>query len=352
MLKIIACVSENLAIGKGNNLIFTIPEDMEFFKNTTSGHTVVMGHNTLKSIGRALPGRTNVVLTKEVPSKPIENVQYVTDANELIENIVSLAKNEDVYIIGGVSLYEMFLPYAHELLLTNVQCVATGCDAFFPKFEHIYTLEEESPVKIYIDRNYMTVSYTFQTWVRCVSRGKGHHTTGISSDSCFKDDGTDLELQYHTSKEAMDLLFSGVDIKHPSWEGYWHFNKEIGVVEMHCKDGSVLDIRATDRIEYTMKNIASDKWVVATPGNTPILGGAAWFDFEEAVRYMKRNIKVQSEYMDDDVYLELVEADILVDNKPVGTETHIGLFNDGEYLSYYHPTQCDIFGEWRFYNKK
>lgn len=91
-------------------------------------------------------------------------------------------------------------------------------------------------------------------------------------------------------KEALKSMKNGKKVKLPSWAGYWCWEND--TIMMHCKDGKVLDIRETDRVEYTMGNIASEEWILAYEGNTPVLGGEATFDFSEAIKYLKRGFKV------------------------------------------------------------
>lgn len=100
--------------------------------------------------------------------------------------------------------------------------------------------------------------------------------------------------------EAFALMKQGVPMKLPSWGGYWCWNKEEETIEMHCrpKDSdkgqcAVLDIRETQRVEYTLNNILSDEWIVAHEKNCPVLGGTATFSFGDAIKYMKRGLKVK-----------------------------------------------------------
>lgn len=99
--------------------------------------------------------------------------------------------------------------------------------------------------------------------------------------------------------EAFELMKQGNKIKLPSWGGYWCWDAEKQTIMIHCKpedadkgQGPVLDIRETQRVEYTFDNIASDEWVLADEKNTPILGGIATFNFGEALKYLKRGFKV------------------------------------------------------------
>lgn len=91
-------------------------------------------------------------------------------------------------------------------------------------------------------------------------------------------------------KEALGFMKNGGKVKLPSWGGFWTWEK--GTVMMHTKEGKIIDIRETDRMEYTLDNIASDGWQIADNKNTAILGGEATFDFGEAIKYLKRGFKV------------------------------------------------------------
>lgn len=93
-------------------------------------------------------------------------------------------------------------------------------------------------------------------------------------------------------KEAFGLMKQGEKVKLPSWGGYWCWDSEKETIMMHCKDGQVLDIRETQLVEYTMLNVCSDEWIVASKSNAPILGGEATFSFGEAIKYLKRGFKV------------------------------------------------------------
>lgn len=99
-------------------------------------------------------------------------------------------------------------------------------------------------------------------------------------------------------EKAFELMKQGHKVKLPSWGGYWAWDEEKQTILMHCRpDNSdtgnpVMDIRETQRVEYTMMNICSDEWVIADEANTPILGGVATFNFGEAIKYLKRGMRV------------------------------------------------------------
>lgn len=92
--------------------------------------------------------------------------------------------------------------------------------------------------------------------------------------------------------EAFKLMKEGHKVKLPSWGGYWYWDKYKETIIMHCKDNNELDIREMQVVEYTFSNIASDEWILAEKENTPILVGVATFNFGEALKYLKRGLKV------------------------------------------------------------
>lgn len=107
-------------------------------------------------------------------------------------------------------------------------------------------------------------------------------------------------------KQALEQMKQGKKVKLPSWGGYWYWDANEETVMMHCKDGRVLDIRQTEVVEYTLSNVCSDEWVIADETNTPILGGVATFNFGEAIKYMKRGMRVKRQgWNGKNQYIEL-----------------------------------------------
>lgn len=93
-------------------------------------------------------------------------------------------------------------------------------------------------------------------------------------------------------KQALEAMKQGALVKLPSWGGYWYWDPDKETIIMHTKDGEDLDIRETHRVEYTLENILSDEWQIADKKNCPQLGGLNTFSFGEAIKYMKRGLKV------------------------------------------------------------
>lgn len=123
-MKLIAAVSDDWGIGFDNNLLFKIKEDMQFFKEKTTGHAVVMGRKTYESIGKPLPNRENYVLTR--------NTEYYPDNIHMIHDISEIP--EDAYIIGGANIYEMMLPYCDTAYITKIHA-SKPCNKYFPNLD-------------------------------------------------------------------------------------------------------------------------------------------------------------------------------------------------------------------------
>ena len=130
MFSIIAAVGKNNELGKKGDLIFHIKEDMKFFKETTTGHTVVMGFKTWESLPKKLPNRKNIVISFEPVEGPDE---CVTDLAKYIQE--NKDTDEEIFIIGGGSIYAQFLEHAKQLYLTEVDGEDKDADVFFPVFD-------------------------------------------------------------------------------------------------------------------------------------------------------------------------------------------------------------------------
>ena len=130
MISIIAAIGKNYELGKDNDLIWHIKEDLANFKRVTMGKKIVMGAKTYKSLPKKLEGREYIVLSHSL--KNIENGTVFSDFDKLLNYLQSL--DEEVMIIGGASIYKMFLPYADRLYLTEIDAAAMA-DVYFPKFD-------------------------------------------------------------------------------------------------------------------------------------------------------------------------------------------------------------------------
>lgn len=107
-------------------------------------------------------------------------------------------------------------------------------------------------------------------------------------------------------KEAFRLMEQGVKVKLPSWSGYWYWDADKESIIMHTKDGEELDIRETQRVEYTLANILSGTWQIADEKNCPELGGEATFGFGDAYKFLERGVKVARKgWNGKGIYLEM-----------------------------------------------
>jgi dihydrofolate reductase len=132
-------MSLNRVIGAGNRIPWHLPEDFKWFKQMTTGQVIVMGHKTFESIGRALPNRTTIVLTRS--GGVIPGVLVAAELGQIDPADPALA-GRDIYICGGAQIYQQALPLCSDLYLTLVQRVVEG-DALFPPFEDQFELIEE-----------------------------------------------------------------------------------------------------------------------------------------------------------------------------------------------------------------
>lgn len=131
MISLIVAHDQNCCIGKNNKLLWHIPNDLTHFKNKTSGKIVIMGRKTYNSIGRELPNRLNIVLTKNPFFKTESSSVLVFDNIERITRNIS--EEEEVFVIGGEQIYKQFLPIADKLYITYVDHSFEG-DTYFPKY--------------------------------------------------------------------------------------------------------------------------------------------------------------------------------------------------------------------------
>ena len=139
-ITLVAAIASNNVIGKENSLPWNIPEDLKRFKQMTSGHTILMGRKTFDSIGRPLPNRQNIVMTKDENFEQ-EGIKVINDFDEALELIKE--SNEDVFVIGGSKIYELFEPVANSLAITRILKDFEG-DAFFPDINwELWQIEKE-----------------------------------------------------------------------------------------------------------------------------------------------------------------------------------------------------------------
>ena len=152
-------MSDNRVIGKGNSLPWHLPEDLKYFKRTTMGNSIIMGRKTWDSIGRVLPGRTNIVITRN-PSLQVEGIEMV---NSLLEAIklagkVSLINgSKEAFVIGGAEIYKEALPIAKRFYLTRVHAQVEG-DTFLSEFDE--SDWKETSRKEYVKSDFNPFNYS------------------------------------------------------------------------------------------------------------------------------------------------------------------------------------------------
>lgn len=130
MFSIIAAIGKNNELGKDNKLIWYLPNDLKFFKNTTMNKKIIMGSNTFKSLGRLLPNREHIVLSSknDYPSE----VKVFHNINDLLNNYKDI--EEEMFIIGGASIYKEFINIVNKMYLTEVDAECKDADVYFPTF--------------------------------------------------------------------------------------------------------------------------------------------------------------------------------------------------------------------------
>ncbi len=156
MIYAIVHADKEWGIGKGNDMMFSLPKDMKFFRETTMGHTVVMGGNTLRSFPNQKPlkNRVNIVLSR---GQVRDDCVIVRSYDEL-KTAMKARENEDIFVIGGGEIYRELLPYCHGAYVTKVDAIG-GAEVFFPNLDihpDFVCVEESEPM----DDNGLTIRFT------------------------------------------------------------------------------------------------------------------------------------------------------------------------------------------------
>lgn len=158
-MNVIAAVDKNWAIGLKNKLLVRIPADLRYFQKLTTGKTVIMGRKTLESFPgqRPLKDRRNIVITRK--SRNIEGTEVVHSVEEALEAIKDLA-TEDIFVIGGQSIYEQMLPYCDTAYITRIN-FAFEADTYFPNLDMdpAFVKEPDSEEQTYYDLEYAWTRY-------------------------------------------------------------------------------------------------------------------------------------------------------------------------------------------------
>ena len=159
-MKAILAADKNWGIGYNNRLLVSIPSDMKFFRQTTTGKVVVMGRKTLESFPNGLPlkNRTNIVLTAN-PDYDVKDAVIVHSKDDLLEELKKY-NEDDIYVIGGESVYRMMLPYCDTVLVTKIDR-AFQADTHFPNLDEMeeWTLTEESEEQTCFDLEFRFTKY-------------------------------------------------------------------------------------------------------------------------------------------------------------------------------------------------
>ncbi|MBQ0029179.1 MAG: dihydrofolate reductase [Bacteroidales bacterium] len=161
IISMIVAFSANGVIGKDNSLPWHIGADMKHLKQITTGHTVLMGKNTYDSIGRPLPNRRNVVLSRTLKPEDAPGVEIIRSVEEIAS--LGLGADEELIIMGGTRVYGQFLPKAEKLYITHVHAVVDG-DAHIPAIDwNEWTCSEHEQGKADEKNDF---DYTFATYLR------------------------------------------------------------------------------------------------------------------------------------------------------------------------------------------
>ena len=159
-MNLIVAVDKNWAIGKNNKLLVSIPSDMKFFRETTSGKVVVMGRKTLESFPNGLPlkNRVNIVLTSD-PNYQVRGAVIVHSIEEALKEVEKYP-TEDVYVIGGETIYRQMLPYCDVAHITKIDH-AYEADAYFPNLDEMpeWEVVADSEEQTYFDLEFQFLMY-------------------------------------------------------------------------------------------------------------------------------------------------------------------------------------------------
>lgn len=170
-LSLIVAMSKNGVIGKDNKLPWHLPEDLKRFKRITMGHPIIMGRKTFESIGKPLPGRKNIVLSRSLPlltsllTSPYKGEEDQIVVMNSLEKAFSLCNpNEEVFVIGGAEIFKLALPFAHKIYLTLIEQEIDG-DIFFQKINLQEDFEIVEQSEAFMNKS-TQLSYRFITLTR------------------------------------------------------------------------------------------------------------------------------------------------------------------------------------------
>lgn len=159
IISLLVAAAENNAIGKNNQLLWHLPNDLKFFKDTTWAMVVVMGRKTYESVDKPLPGRANIVITRNVSwTRP--GVQVVTNLEEAI-TLADATNCKEIFIIGGGEIYKQAMPIANRIYITRVHATLEG-DTFFPAIDATHW-ELKKKNDFFKDEKH-AYDYSFEVW--------------------------------------------------------------------------------------------------------------------------------------------------------------------------------------------
>ena len=160
MISIVVAASENQVIGKDNRLLWRLSNDMKFFKNLTMGGVLVMGRKTFESIGKALPGRTNIVITRQKDWKA-DQVMVAENIEDAIK--LGAETSDNIFIIGGGEIYRQTLNKADRIYLTRVHTVLEGDTFFHDVDQSVWQLQDKQDYPADEKNEY---AHSIETWIR------------------------------------------------------------------------------------------------------------------------------------------------------------------------------------------
>lgn len=158
-ITLIVAAAENNAIGKNNQMLWHLPDDFKYFKQHTLNHSVVMGRKTYDSIGKPLPQRRNIVLTRDLNW----SAEDIDVANSLDEVLTYCRDEREIFVIGGAKIYQQALPLAQKVLLTRVHTTLDG-DAYFPELPPTEWKKVNEAPHAQDERH--AYNFTFEVWER------------------------------------------------------------------------------------------------------------------------------------------------------------------------------------------
>jgi dihydrofolate reductase len=166
-LALIVAQSQNRVIGKDNSLPWHLPKDLQYFKKVTLGKPIIMGRKTYESIGRALPGRVNIVVSRNPDYKVegVEHAQNLDQAIELAKKVCIETSVNEVMVIGGAQIYHQAIEVADVLYLTSVEAVVEG-DAYFPEID--YSLYKQTQKQSHCADDKNPYPYSFVTYEKII----------------------------------------------------------------------------------------------------------------------------------------------------------------------------------------